>query len=112
MDELVATFELTDRADDLPVLFSRGMKQKAALVIALCRPFDLLLLDEPLANVDQSARGALLAILTELSRQGKATVFATHDTEALAIATSHIALRDGHVVSHGPMTQGLRRLMS
>jgi ABC-type multidrug transport system ATPase subunit len=112
MRDLVGRFDLADRTDDLPVLFSRGMKQKAALVIGLCRPFDVLLLDEPLANVDQAARRVLLGVVAELGRGGRSAVMATHDLDALAIATNHIALRDGQLVSHGHIPDDIQQLMA
>ena len=51
VDQLEA-FRLMDRVDDLPAKFSRGMRQKAAIVIGLVRPFQLPLIDEPFLRID------------------------------------------------------------
>jgi ABC-type multidrug transport system ATPase subunit len=111
-DDLLSRFDLTDRADDLPARFSRGMKQKAALAIGLARPFEVLLLDEPLASVDRVSRTALLELLVDASGEGKTSVVATHDDELLDIATRAIAIRDGEIRWDGPVTDELRRRMA
>ncbi len=50
--ELVEAFGLTSRAGDLPSKFSRGMRQKAALAVALVRPASLIIIDEPFVGLD------------------------------------------------------------
>ena len=53
---------LTERADDLPTTFSRGLRQKAAIALAFVRPFELLLVDEPFVGLDRAGREALLEL--------------------------------------------------
>src|SRR5690606_22474319 len=69
-ESLLATFGLTQRAADLPVRFSRGLRQKASLAVALVRPFDLLLVDEPFVGLDLPAQAALVEVLVELAGAG------------------------------------------
>jgi ABC-type cobalamin/Fe3+-siderophores transport system ATPase subunit len=54
----------------------------------------------------------LLDIVAELGRGGRSAVMATHDLDALAVATTHIALRDGHLVSHGHIPGDIQQLMA
>ena len=61
--ELIKRFELLDRADDLPSKFSRGMRQKTALAVALVRPAALVIVDEPFVGLDMKAQAALLDVL-------------------------------------------------
>ena len=56
-DDLLDMFNLTERADDLPSRFSRGLKQKTALILGLIRPFSLLLIDEPFVGLDTPGPG-------------------------------------------------------
>ena len=61
--DLLETVGLLDRRDDLPMTFSRGLRQKAAIALAFIRPFELLLVDEPFVGLDRTGRDALLDLL-------------------------------------------------
>jgi ABC-type multidrug transport system ATPase subunit len=54
--DLLGHVGLYDRADDLPTRFSRGLRQKAAITLALVRPFDVLLVDEPFVGLDATGK--------------------------------------------------------
>lgn len=100
-DRLLERLALEGRRDDLPVRFSRGMRQKAAISIAFIRPFELLLVDEPFVGLDPAAREELRVMLAEAS--GSATVIvATHEMSFVELATRCVALRDGAVAYDGP----------
>ncbi len=60
---------------------SGGLRQRLALAVALLSDPPILLLDEPMANLDARARKEYIALLAELRRQGKTLVCATHRTE-------------------------------
>ena len=62
-DELLETFSLAGRADDLPSRFSRGLRQKTALLLGLIRPFQVLLVDEPFVGLDPAGQAALTDLL-------------------------------------------------
>lgn len=102
LDELIARVELTHRADDLPARFSRGLRQKTSIALALIRPFELLLVDEPFVGLDATGKAALLGILDELHADGATVVVATHDPSFVERADRCVALRDGEVVHDGP----------
>jgi len=104
LDELIARVELTHRADDLPARFSRGLRQKTSIALALIRPFELLLVDEPFVGLDATGKAALLGILDELHADGATVVVATHDPTFVERADRCVALRDGEVVHDGPAT--------
>ncbi len=95
---------LTDRVDDLPVKFSRGLRQKTSIVLALVRPFSLLLVDEPFVGLDQPGKHVLLELLEEVRADGAATLVATHDPAYVDRVDRSIALRDGEVVFDGTAT--------
>jgi ABC-2 type transport system ATP-binding protein len=104
LDELVASIGLTERADDLPARFSRGLRQKAALAVGLVRPFQVLLVDEPFVGLDLPGRQALLTLLDEAHAAGAAIVVATHDPTYVERVDRCLALRDGRVIHDGPAT--------
>jgi ABC-2 type transport system ATP-binding protein len=104
LDELIERVELGHRADDLPARFSRGLRQKTSIALALIRPFELLLVDEPFVGLDATGKLALLGILDELHADGASIVVATHDPTFVERADRCVALHDGLVVHDGPAT--------
>jgi iron(III) transport system ATP-binding protein len=82
---------------------SGGQQQRVALARAIVRRPRLLLLDEPLSNLDARLRDAMRRELSVLIRQiGVTALFVTHDqVEALSLA-DHVAVMDrGHIVQEG-----------
>jgi ABC-2 type transport system ATP-binding protein len=101
-DDLLEIFNLTDRADDLPSRFSRGLKQKTALILGLIRPFSLLLIDEPFVGLDTPGQEALVEILADVSDQGAAVLCSTHQMDLTPKASRCVGLRDGELSYDGP----------
>ncbi len=102
-DELLQLFNLTARADDLPARFSRGLRQKTAITLALVRPFSLLLVDEPFVGLDPAGQAALGELLTAAAEAGCAVMVATHQLTFLERASRCVALRDGGIAYRGPV---------
>jgi len=104
--DLLGHLGLYERADDLPVTFSRGLRQKTALALGLIRPFQLLLIDEPFVGLDASGKAALLELIDEVRDRGAALVVATHELEFVQRVTRCVALRDGQLAYDGS-TEGI-----
>jgi ABC-2 type transport system ATP-binding protein len=102
---LLRDLGLHERADDLPSRFSRGLKQKTAIILALIRPFGLLLVDEPFVGLDPPGRQALVELLADAAAAGATVVVATHQLEFATQVDRCVALRDGAVVYDGPPDQ-------
>jgi ABC-type multidrug transport system ATPase subunit len=102
VEQLLGSLGLTDRRDDLPVRFSRGLRQKTSIALALVRPFDVLLVDEPFVGLDAPGREGLLGLLAEVHAEGRTTIVATHDPSYVERADRCVALRDGRIVHDGP----------
>jgi ABC-type multidrug transport system ATPase subunit len=96
-DDLVARLGLTDRLDDLPATFSRGLRQKASITLALIRPFDVLLVDEPFVGLDVAGKDALLEMLDESAARGATLVVATHELSFVDRVDRLLALADGEL---------------
>tara|TARA_R110002072_G_scaffold303121_1_gene494538 strand:+ start:61228 stop:62127 length:900 start_codon:yes stop_codon:yes gene_type:complete len=81
---------------------SQGQQQKLALILALGHEPDLLILDEPVASLDPSARREFLSTILEIMRDENRTVlFSTHITTDLERVADHVAvLKEGKIVYH------------
>ncbi len=110
-DELLERLELAERADDLPVRFSRGLRQKTALVLGLVRPFSVLVVDEPFVGLDPSGQRTLTELLVEIAGSGACVLVATHQLELLDHADRCIGLRNGATVFDGPVDHAAVRAL-
>lgn len=100
-ESLCERLGLGERMDGLPARFSRGLRQKSSIVLALVRPFSLLLVDEPFVGLDQPGKIVLLELLDEVHEDGAASLVATHDPAYVDRVDRSIALRDGEVAFDG-----------
>jgi multiple sugar transport system ATP-binding protein len=83
---------------------SGGERQRVAMGRAIVRQPDLLLMDEPMSNLDAKLRTELRSELLRLQRRlGTTTVYVTHDqVEAMALGDRVAVMRDGRIVQCGP----------
>jgi ABC-type multidrug transport system ATPase subunit len=100
--ELLERLGLADRAGDLPVKFSRGMRQKSSIALAFVRDFSLLLADEPFDGLDPGSREAFGGLIDDAVAGGAAVIVSTHRADVLERAHRCIALYDGSVAYDGP----------
>jgi ABC-type multidrug transport system ATPase subunit len=99
--DLVDMVGLMPRIDDLPMTFSRGLKQKAAIAMAFVRPFDVMLIDEPFVGLDRTGREALLELLALAHDDGATLVVATHELSSVSRSSRLIALGGGELLYDG-----------
>jgi putative spermidine/putrescine transport system ATP-binding protein len=90
-------------SDRLPKQLSGGQQQRVALARALIIEPDVLLLDEPLSNLDAQLRHEMKGEIRALQRtMGITTVFVTHDQdEALSVADRVVVMRSGRIEQDG-----------
>lgn len=86
----------------LPSEFSRGMRQKASIALALVRPFSLLLADEPLDGLDPPSRSVVFELLGECRAAGATTIVSTHRRDVIDSSGRCLALREGRLEYDGP----------
>jgi peptide/nickel transport system ATP-binding protein len=94
-----------DRADRYPHEFSGGMRQRAAIALALvCSP-KVLLADEPTTALDVMVQAQIIQLLVSLTRDlGLALVLVTHDLPVVAQVCDRAAVMyAGKIVEQGPM---------
>ena len=100
---VLETMELREYADRQATKLSGGQQQRLALARALVIEPALLLLDEPLSNLDAKLRESLRYELKRLQRElGITTIYVTHDQiEALALSSNIAVMREGSIVQLG-----------
>jgi molybdate transport system ATP-binding protein len=106
-EELLETFGLGELWERLPAELSRGQQQRVAIARALASAPRLLLLDEPLANIDRRGRRELVARLGALHRQlDLPMVYVSHDMAELAELAEHLlVISDGRIEAEGPLLE-------
>ena len=103
VDEMLRLVKLESFADRSPRSLSGGQQQRVALARALAIHPRLLLLDEPLSNLDAALRQEMAREIRILQRDGGITaIIVTHDQgEAMAMADRLVVMRDGRVEQIG-----------
>jgi putative ABC transport system ATP-binding protein len=96
--EMLAMVELEGLGDRRPSHLSGGQQQRVAVARAMASNPDIILADEPTANLDSKTGISLLEVMRELNQQRNMTfIFSTHDEKIMERATRLIYLRDGKV---------------
>jgi ABC-type lipoprotein export system ATPase subunit len=101
-DELLTLIGLGDRAGHMPGQLSGGEQQRAAIAVALANTPQILLADEPTAELDsESAEHVLDAFRAVNHEFGVTIVMVTHDLAAARRADRRIRVRDGRLLHEG-----------
>jgi ABC-type lipoprotein export system ATPase subunit len=93
--EALSSVGLAARADHLVDELSGGEQQRIALARAISTGPDLILADEPTAQLDAENRGRITDLLFERARSGATVIVATHDREITERCDLVLTLRDG-----------------
>jgi putative ABC transport system ATP-binding protein len=106
----LARLGLGDRSHNRTFELSAGQQQRVAVARALiCEP-EVVLADEPIAEVDTENADLILEALWEVIRRGGAVLAATHNPEALRYANRVVLFRDGQVEAEGKPEEVAPRL--
>jgi putative ABC transport system ATP-binding protein len=99
-EELLKMVGLAEIRDKRPNEMSGGQQQRVAVLRAIMTEPEIVLADEPTANLDSTSASILLDMMVELNRQkGITFLFSTHDPLVMERARRLIRLKDGAVVS-------------
>ena len=109
--ELAERLHIEPFLQRLPAELSGGQQQRVALARALAKGAPLMLLDEPLVNLDYKLREELREELTQLFAAGDSTVVyaTTEPTEALLLGGYTAVLDGGELLQYGPTAEVFRR---
>lgn len=96
--DLVDWVGLSDQIHKKPATLSGGQCQRVAIARALVKDPEVVLADEPTANLDAENSYHILELMQKLNRElGAAFVFSTHDEKVTQYVRREIRLEDGHV---------------
>jgi glycerol transport system ATP-binding protein len=103
--------KLTPYLDRTPLSLSGGQQQRTAIARAICKNAGIVLLDEPLANLDYKLREELREELPKIfAASGTIFVYATTEPhEALLLGGNTATLSEGRITQFGPTTEVFRR---
>ena len=80
---------------------SKGMQKQSAFWLALCCRPDILVLDEPSANLDPASRRTLISLLRQFTHT---KIIATHDLDmVMDLCTRCIVMKDGSILADAPV---------
>ena len=102
-DKFLKLMKIDQFADRLPEKLSGGQQQRVALARALAIEPDVLLMDEPLSNLDAKLRVEMREVIKEIQNSlGITTVYVTHDQEeAMAVSDRIAVMSDGVIQQVG-----------
>lgn len=99
VDELLHKMHISKEGDRRPAQLSGGQQQRVAVARALASKPQIVLADEPTANLDSHSTTSLLDIMAQMNKDEGATfVFSTHDQRVIDKASRVITLQDGEIV--------------
>jgi putative ABC transport system ATP-binding protein len=99
-ERLLAEVGMSDLRDKRPDELSGGQQQRVAVLRAILPVPDLVLADEPTANLDSENAALLLDMMERLNRErGITFLFSTHDPAVMNRARRLIRLRDGRIIA-------------
>jgi ABC-2 type transport system ATP-binding protein len=93
--ELLARFDLEDKADAPFASLSGGQRQRLFLALAVVNRPTLLVLDEPTAGLDPQTRRTLRALIGDMRTEGRTVLLSTHDLEEADQLCDEVAILDG-----------------
>ncbi len=112
VDELLAAFDLAERADDKVGEYSKGMKQRLALARTVVHHPALLFLDEPTAALDPVATRQVHEMILSTAREGRTVFINTHNlVEAQRLCDRVGVMEHGRLVAIGTPHELARRLV-
>ncbi|SJZ41123.1 ABC transporter ATP-binding protein [Mycoplasmopsis verecunda] len=111
INNLLDKFEIQNLANSKPYTFSSGQKKKVLLIQALLNNPDLIILDEPAANLDPTARYQLFTLLKELHNEGKSIFISSHVlSEIDKYVDSYTLIHKGKIVDSGIKNKPLEEI--
>ena len=107
VDQALELVQISHLADRSPNELSGGQQQRVALARAFVIEPSVLLMDEPLSNLDAKLRVQMRTVIKKLQRRlGITTIYVTHDQEeALAISDRIAVMKEGNIMQIGTPTQ-------
>jgi ABC-type multidrug transport system ATPase subunit len=101
---LISQLRLSQDLDNYAEDYSRGMKKKLGLLLALLHDPKLLVLDEPTNGLDVESTHLFYDLIFDAARQGKTILFSTHLMDHVTRLCSHaVIINEGQLIAKGPI---------
>jgi ABC-2 type transport system ATP-binding protein len=106
IEPVIATLRLADDIDNYAEDYSRGMKKKLGLLLAMLHQPKLLVLDEPTNGLDVESTRLFYDLIFETARQGTTVLFSTHLMDHVTRLCSHaVIINEGTLVASGSIAE-------
>ena len=99
VNEILKRMNISHRASHFPQQLSGGQQQRVAIARAVVASPKLILADEPTGNMDSKNGAEVMALLTELNKEGTTIIMVTHSKHDASFAHRTINLFDGQLVT-------------
>lgn len=99
VNTILKRMNISHRASHFPQQLSGGQQQRVAIARAVVAGPKLILADEPTGNLDSKNGAEVMALLTELNKEGTTIVMVTHSKHDATFAHRTVNLFDGNIVS-------------
>lgn len=111
VNKLMKIFSLEDKANLSPSVLSGGERRKLCILGVIAMNSELLLLDEPFANLDYPSTKIVINTLLKLKELGSTIIIVSHEAEKFLYHTdSTIIIKDGHLEQSGKSSEMLDAL--
>ncbi len=97
--ELLEKVKLMERREHLPFQLSAGEQQRVAIARAMANDPDIILADEPTANLDKKTSEFIRDLFKEMKDNGKTIIIATHDDFLIELADRILTFDDGKIIN-------------
>lgn len=106
ISSLISRLRLSDDIDNYAEDYSRGMKKKLGLLLAMLHQPKLLVLDEPTNGLDVESTHLFYELISEVASQGTTVLFSTHLMDHVTRLCSHaVIINEGKVVAKGAIAE-------
>jgi ABC-2 type transport system ATP-binding protein len=106
MEPVIAKLRLADDIDNYAEDYSRGMKKKLGLILAMLHQPKLLVLDEPTNGLDVESTHLFYDLIFETANQGTTVLFSTHLMDHVTRLCSHaVIINEGTLVAKGSLEE-------
>ncbi|MBU0971652.1 MAG: energy-coupling factor ABC transporter ATP-binding protein [Proteobacteria bacterium] len=110
---LLERLDLIGKKDRNPATLSGGEKRRLAIAGILAMDPEIIIFDEPFANLDHPGSLSLLSTISHLNQKGQAIIMATHDVESVMNHASRMLIMDdGRLGADGSVTDLVKKLES